>query len=300
MSNEYILDLLKEANVDVADKIPETDFIDTGSYALNALVSGSIYGGIPGNRAVMFAGLPSAGKSYLTLSCVKTFMDENPDASVLYFDTEFALEEEMVEKRGINTDKFHIIQTETLEDFRTKALNILDKYEKLKTKPKMLFALDSLSNLPTKKEVDDSMSGHGARDMTKAQIIRSIFRVLTSKLGKNGVPMLICSHVYSSMDMYSPVQISGGCLVAGTKIQMSDGSLKNVEEIEVGDKVKTLNDDSYVTEIFEFDKEIFEIEFEDGYKVKCSPEHKFLVSENEELFWVEAKHLTENMEVITK
>lgn len=234
MKDDFFTNIMKESNINTAEEIPETNYIDTGSYALNALVSGSIYGGIPGNRAIMWAGAPSAGKSFLTLSCIKTYMDANPDATVLYFDTEFALEKDMIEKRGINVDKFHIVPTETLEDFRTKSMNILDKYEKSKVKPKLLLALDSLSNLPTRKEVEDSLSGHTARDMTKAQVIRSIFRVLTAKLGRCNVPIMVTSHVYSSMDMYSPVVISGGSgsiYAASTIVTLTKAKLKEGNDI---------------------------------------------------------------------
>lgn len=234
MQDAFFLDLLKTTQVSVAEDIPETGFIDTGSYALNAVLSGSIYGGIPNNRVVMLAGAPSAGKSFLALACIKTYMDENPTASVLYFDTEFALERSMVAKRGIDVNRFHIVQTETLEDFRTKAVKILDAYEKSKKKLPMVFALDSLSNLATNKEVADAMTGHTARDMTKAQVIRSIFRILTNKLGKNNVPLIVTSHTYSSMDMYSPVVISGGAghvYAASTVITLNKAKFKEGNEV---------------------------------------------------------------------
>lgn len=240
MKDDFFLNILKEQSIDVVDDFPTTGFIDTGSYALNALLSASIYGGIPDNRSIMWAGAPSAGKTYLTLSCIKTYMDTNPEASVLYFDTEFALEREMVEKRGIDISRFHIIQTETLQDFRTKSLKFLDAYEQSKKKKQVLIALDSLSNLPTAKEVADSIAGNDTRDMTKAQIIRSIFRVLTGKLGKNAVPLMVTSHVYSSMDMYSPVVISGGSggiYAASTVVTLNKSKLKEGTEI-VGNILK--------------------------------------------------------------
>jgi RecA/RadA recombinase len=231
---DFLNTILKDAGIKEADTIVTTNFIDTGAYALNALLSGSIYRGIPGNRVVMFAGQPSAGKTYLILSCIKTYMDSNPKAFVLYFDTEFALELDMLENRGIDTQRFKIIPTDTLQDFRSKALKILNSYESAKKKPQVLFALDSLSNLPTNKEVADSTAGSDTRDMTKAQIIRSIFRVLTNKLGNNEIPMLIANHVYSSMDMYSPVVISGGggaLYAASTIITLTKAKLKEGDEV---------------------------------------------------------------------
>lgn len=234
MKDSDFLGVLKDAGVAVADAISTTTFIDTGAYALNALLCGSIYGGIPGNRVIMWAGAPSAGKSYLTLSTIKTYMDDNPDAEVVFFDTEFALEEEMVEKRGIDIKRFHLVQTDTLQDFRTKIVRILDAMEAKKSKRKVMMVLDSLSNLPTKKEVDDAASGNDVRDMTKSQIIRSIFRIITNKLGKLGIPLQVTSHTYSSMDMYSPVVISGGqghVYAASTVITLTKAKLKEGTEV---------------------------------------------------------------------
>ena len=210
MNDNSFLDILKSAEIEALDAAPTTTWIDTGSYIFNALVSGSIYKGMPGNRAIMLAGAPSAGKSFLTLSLNKKFLQDNPTGQILYFDTEFALEKDMLSKRDIDTSRFHIVQTDTLQDFRTKAIKFLDNYRQSKSKPKVMISLDSLSNLPTQKEVADALSGSEARDMTKAQVIRSIFRVLTHQLGVNDIPLVIANHVYSSMDMYSPVQLSGG------------------------------------------------------------------------------------------
>ncbi len=210
MKDENFLSILKDADIDPLDSAPTTTWIDTGSYIFNALVSGSIFKGMPGNRAIMLAGAPSAGKSFLTLSLNKQFLQDNKGGQVVYFDTEFALEKDMLAKRDIDTSRFHIIQTDTLQDFRTKAIKFLENYKNSKSKPKVMISLDSLSNLPTQKEVADAMSGSEARDMTKAQVIRSIFRVLTHQLGINDIPLIIANHTYASMDMYSPVVISGG------------------------------------------------------------------------------------------
>ena len=212
MKDNDFLNFLESVDLEPMDDIPETGWIDTGSYILNALISGSIFGGIPRNRSTMFAGKSGVGKSYFLLSCAKQFLIDNPTGRVMYFDTEFALERSMVAKRDIDTNRFHIVQVDTLEDFRTKAVKLLDGYLALpeKNRTPIMLCLDSLSNLPTKKEVEDAASGSDKRDMTKSQVIRSIFRVITAKLGNANIPLLIANHVYDAMDMYSPVVISGG------------------------------------------------------------------------------------------
>jgi len=211
VKDDPFLDIIKGVDPNYEEvEIITTGFLDTGSYALNALLSGSIYGGLPNNRTSMFAGDPSTGKTYLTLSVVKHWMDEIPEARILWFDTEFALDREMLERRGIDASRFYIQQPDTLQEFRTKALKILEDYDGMSERPPLMMVLDSLGNLPTAKEVEDSLSGSETRDMTKAQIIKSIFRLLTLKLGKLGVPMVICNHTYDSMSAYTPKEISGG------------------------------------------------------------------------------------------
>jgi RecA/RadA recombinase len=212
----------------------------------------------------MLAGRPSAGKSFLTLACVKKFLDDNTTGKCIYFDTEFALEKAMLGKRGIDLSRFHIIQTETLQDFRTQSIKFLDAYEKSGSKTPVLLCLDSLSNLPTQKEVTDALTGNEARDMTKAQIIRSIFRILTGKLGKNNIPLIIASHVYSSMDMYSPVVISGGdgaLYAASTVITLNKSKDKDGTDV-VGNIIKATTYKSRYTK--ENQSILMQLDFKDG------------------------------------
>ena len=97
-------------------------FIDTGSYIFNALVSGSIFGGIPSNKITALAGETGTGKTFFCLSVVRSFLDTHPDAGVLYFETESAISKEMVESRGIDSKRMVIFPVNTIEEFRTQAV----------------------------------------------------------------------------------------------------------------------------------------------------------------------------------
>ena len=94
----------------------------------------------------------------------------------------------MIEDRGIDSDRMMIVPVTTVQQFRTQAIKILDKYVELEDKKPMMFVLDSLGMLSTSKEIEDSEAGKETRDMTRAQVVKSIFRVLTLKLGKANVP----------------------------------------------------------------------------------------------------------------
>ena len=190
-----------------------TAFIDTGSYTLNALLSGSIHGGLPNNRITCLAGEQATGKTFFALGICKNFLDSNPDAMVLYFDTENAITSDMLDGRGIDTDRLAISPVLTIEEFKTQALKIVNSYleeEEAKRKP-ILMVLDSLGMLSTEKEMNDTAEGKNVRDMTKAQMIKGAFRVLTAKLGKANIPLVITNHTYQVIGAYVPTKdLSGG------------------------------------------------------------------------------------------
>lgn len=282
----FFKDLVKElADEDTciaADGSGSAEFgghIDTGCYALNAVLSGSIYGGVPNNKITAFAGESSTGKTFFVLGIVRSFLEQHPDGGVVYYDTEAAVTKKMMESRGIDTNRVIIAEPDTLQKFRTHALKLLDAYDKKpeSERPPMMFVLDSLGMLSTSKEMEDSLEGKDTRDMTKAQIIKAAFRTLTLKLAKVKVPLLVTNHVYELVGSYVPTkELGGGCLVAGTKIQTSVG-LCNIEDVRVGDRVLTLEGEREVTNTFVFDdKEVFEVGFEDGTSVRCSANHRFL------------------------
>jgi RecA/RadA recombinase len=187
-------------------------FIDTGSYMLNAVLSGSLYGGVPDNKITAFAGESATGKTYFVLGVVRTFLEKNPQGGVVYYDTEAAVTKNMMEERGIDTTRVIISEPDTIQKFKTHALKMIDAYDKQPEdkRPPMMFVLDSLGLLSTSKEMEDSLEGKDTRDMTKAQIIKAAFRVLTLKLAKVKIPMLVTNHVYDLVGSYVPMKELGG------------------------------------------------------------------------------------------
>jgi len=272
-----------------------TGTIDTGSYILNALLSGSIYGGVANNKVVAFAGEQATGKTFFALGLVQQFLTDHDDGAVFYFDTEAAVTKDMMESRGIDSDRVFIVEPVTVQEFRHKAIQILDNYiAQGNDKPPMMFVLDSLGQLSTTKEIEDTSSGSETKDMTRAGIIKAAFRVLNLKLAKAKVPFIVTNHVYAQMSLYGGNEMAGGCLVAGTNILTQNG-LKPINEITLGEKVFTK--EGIFKEVLDThhfsNKDLLEIEFEDGYKVTCTPEHKFFIND----MWVEAKDIKENDEV---
>jgi len=187
--------------------------IDTGAYILNALLSGSIYGGAPSNGVTGFAGESTTGKTYMILTAVRSFQEKYPDSLVVFFESEGAISRNMLTERGIDADRVAVIPVVTIQDFRTQSTKILDKYQEQKPKDrqKMLFVLDSLGMLSTNKEVNDIAEGKDTRDMTRAQLIRGAFRILTLKLSMHNVPLFVTNHTYAAIGGMFPTQeVSGG------------------------------------------------------------------------------------------
>jgi RecA/RadA recombinase len=296
----FLKDIVKEIGgeyTQLASEIDETEtYVDTGSYIFNALVSGSIYGGVSGNKITAIAGETSTGKTFFSLAVVKNFLDTHPDGYCLYFDTESAITKSLLESRGIDTNRLVVVNVVTVEEFRTKTLKAVDIYLKKKEEERKpcIFVLDSLGMLSTNKEINDALAEKDTRDMTKAQLIKGAFRMLTLKLGQAKIPMLVTNHTYDSMSLYGGKQMSGGCLSPGTKI-FTRGGYKNIEDITENDFVYTKEGEFMkVLETHNFkEKELLQIEFDDGYKVTCTPEHKFFIDG----MWIEAKDLVVDNEV---
>ena len=244
---DFLKDVIKEIGDDyatVANKIDDTErTVDTGSYILNALVSGSVFGGVSGNKITAIAGETSTGKTYFSLAIVKNFLDTHPDGGVMYFDTESAITKSLLTTRAIDLERIGIINVVTIEQFRNRALTIIDKYLGLPESDRkpMMFVLDSLGMLSTEKEIRDALDDKQVRDMTKSQLVKGAFRMLTLKLGQANVPLIVTNHTYDVIGAYVPTKEMGGGsglkYAASTIIYLSKGKEKDGTEV-IGNIIK--------------------------------------------------------------
>ena len=219
MANDFLKQIIKETGNEFASIVEDgveagdvEDFIDTGSYILNGLLSGSIYKGLPANKITAFAGESATGKTFFVMGICKNFLDSNPDAGVIYFESESAITKQMVVDRGIDPKRMVIMPVTTVQEFRTQSLKVLDSYlaqNEADRKP-LFLCLDSLGMLSTTKEVEDTADGKETRDMTRAQVLKAAFRVLTLKLGRAKVPMVVTNHTYDVVGSMFPTKEMGG------------------------------------------------------------------------------------------
>ena len=215
----FLKDIIKETGNEYASLVSEgveagdvDSFIDTGSYVFNALLGGSIYNGIPANKITALAGESATGKTFFVLGICKHFLDKNPEGGVIFFESESAVTKELIEDRKIDSKRMVIMPVTTVQEFRHQAITVLDKYnsqDPSDRKP-LLLILDSLGMLSTTKEMEDTADGKETRDMTRAQIVKAAFRVLTLKLGKAKVPLIITNHTYDVVGSMFPKKEMGG------------------------------------------------------------------------------------------
>ena len=213
--SDFLDDLINISGNEYASKVSDgmlgrvNDYIDTGSYILNALLSGSIHRGLPSNKITAFAGESATGKTFFLLGIVKQFLADNPSGGVLYFESESALTPEMIEERDIDSKRFIQLPVSTIQEFAQQASRVVDKHIENSEAP-LLLCLDSLGMLSTAKEVGDITEGADKVDMTKARIVKGTFRVLTLKLAKAGIPLLVTNHTYKQVGAMYPQDIMGG------------------------------------------------------------------------------------------
>ena len=256
--SDFLKDIIKETGNEYASLVSDgasgdvDSFIDTGSYIFNALLGGSIHRGLPSNKITAIAGESATGKTFFVLGMCKHFLDKNPDAGVIFFESESAVTKDIIEERGIDSARMVVMPVTTVQEFRHQALTVLDKYieQSASERKPLLLVLDSLGMLSTTKEMEDTQAGKETKDMTRAQIVKAAFRVLTLKLGKAKVPLIITNHTYDVIgSMFPQKEMGGGSglkYAASSIVYLSKKKEKDGTEV-VGNIVHCKNHKSRLT-----------------------------------------------------
>lgn len=300
MSNKLLEKLKASGSIKVttlAESIlfNEKDFIPTAVSSINVAFSGKLDGGMVAGLTIL-AGPSKHFKSSMSLVMVKAYMDKYDDSICLFYDSEYGVTPDYVAEYGIDTSRILHIPIEHIEQLK---FDLVKRLEQIERKDRVIIFIDSIGNLASKKEVDDASDEKSAADMTRAKSLKSFFRIITPHLTTKDIPCIAINHTYKTMELYSRDVVSGGCLIEGTELIMSDGTTKEIQHIKVGDLVKTQYGSYPVTATWnpntlaEGNPECFRLEFEDGSVVTCSDEHEFLVNGK----WVPCKELEVNQEV---
>tara|TARA_B100000929_G_scaffold290599_1_gene284969 strand:+ start:102598 stop:103557 length:960 start_codon:yes stop_codon:yes gene_type:complete len=288
---------------------------DTGVPALNLAYSGDLFGGTK-SGVTCIAGKSKSFKTLFGLIACKAYMDEHPDAYMLFYDSEGGASKEYYEQIGIDTDRVIYLPIMNIEELKFDLVPKLeeikkehDEAKKEEDKPRFIVFCDSIGNLASIKEVTDAMNDNSATDMgIRAKTLKALFRIMTPYFKRCEIQMIAIMHTYDEMAaMGAPKQImSGGCVTEGTRIMLENGDFVEIQNIQEGDMVMSKEGPRKVDHIWdpetleEGNPECLRLTFDDGYQVECSEKHRFLVkNENGDEEWVMAKDLTEGMDLIS-
>ena len=189
-----------------------SDYVDTGCMVLNAIISGSLYGGVPMGRITGFSGPSAAGKTYIINKILAN--GQKKGMIPVIFDTEAAVDASSTLGVGLNNDEVKYVPVQTVEDCRNQISAFLDGVIEAKMRDKFIISIDSLGNLASQKEIDDAEKGKTAMDMgTRAKGLKSMMRLLTFKAAQAGVTILFSNHTYDDPSAMFPTLVkaqSGG------------------------------------------------------------------------------------------
>lgn len=289
--------LKKNSTIEGASALNESTFFDQEHVLLdipimNLAFTGSLRRGLlPG--LTMFAGPSKHGKSVLSNVCAKAYMEKYPDAIMLFYDSEFGTPESYFTSLDIDTSRILHMPLLNIQQLKFDIVKQLDMIKKEYPGAKVFIYVDSFGNIASKKEAEDALEGKDKTDMTRAKDLKSLTRIVTPYLRLMNIPMIGVSHSYQTLEIYSKAVMSGGCFEAGTEVIMGDNTVKQIQDIEVGDTVLTHEGNRTVT--YTWDKhtlevpypDCYEVTFEDGTSVVCSDIHPFMVDGK----WIKAMDL---------
>jgi recombination protein RecA len=219
-----------------------TDWISTGSYALNYLVSGDFYKGLPLGKVSVFAGESGAGKSYFASgNVIKSAQEQG--IFVVLIDSENALDETWLKALGVDTDESKLLKLSMamLDDVAKTISTFMKDYRDMPDgeRPKVLFVIDSLGMMMTPTELNQFDSGDMKGDMgRKAKALKALVTNCVNMFGSYNVGLVATNHTYQSQDMFDPDdKISGGQgFIYASSIVIAMKKLKLKEDLD-GNKV---------------------------------------------------------------
>ena len=223
-----------------------TDWISTGNYALNYLISGDFNKGVPLGKVTVFAGESGSGKSYICSGNLVRHAQQQ-GIFVVLIDSENALDEDWLKALGVDTgeDKLLKLNMAMIDDVAKTISKFVADYKTIpeEDRPKVLFIVDSLGMLLTPTDVNQFDAGDMKGDMgRKPKALTSLVRNTVNMFGALNIGMVATNHTYASQDMFDPDdKISGGQgFVYASSIVVAMKKLK-LKEDEDGNKVSEVN-----------------------------------------------------------
>lgn len=213
MANTMLERMLKSGTIKSANILSKSDIfnnktvIPTNLKILNIALSGDLNKGLS-SGVTYIAGASKSFKTLLMLYMVKAYLDHFDDAVCIFYDNEFGVTDKYLKGFGIDPDRVIHIPTTNIEELTIDAVNRL---EEVNRGDHVIFMIDSLGNIASKKEVDDTLEGKGTVDMTRAKMIKKFFRLVTPHLTIKDIKLIAIQHTYKEQgSMYPKDVVSGG------------------------------------------------------------------------------------------
>lgn len=221
-----------------------TDWVSTGNYALNYLISSDFHKGIPLGKVTVFAGESGAGKSYICSGNIVKHAQEQ-GIYVILIDSENALDESWLHALGVDTseDKLLKLNMAMIDDVAKTISEFMKEYKTMEEKPKVLFVIDSLGMLLTPTDINQFEAGDLKGDMgRKPKALTALVRNCVNMFGSYNVGLVATNHSYASQDMFDPDdKISGGQgFIYASSIVVAMRKLKLKEDLD-GNKTSEVN-----------------------------------------------------------
>lgn len=182
------------------------DMVQTAVPMINVALSGRLDGGMTPGLTV-FAGPSKHFKTAFTLLLLKSYFEKYPDAVAIWYDSEFGSPQDYFKAFGIDVSRILHTPITDIEQLKHDAMVQLDKIERGE---RVFIGIDSVGNLASKKEVDDTLEGKSVADMTRAKQLKSLFRMVTPHLTIKDIPMVVVNHTYKEIGLYPKDIVSGG------------------------------------------------------------------------------------------
>ena len=206
-----LLDTLKKTGSVISTTMAESDFftnrdeIITDIPALNVALSGDIDGGLS-SGTIMVSGASKSFKTAASLYMVAAYMKKYKDAICIFYDSEFGSTPEYFATYGIDLNRVLHLPIEHVEQLK---FDMVKKLDAIKNGNKVIFLIDSIGNIASKKELDDAIDEKSVADLSRAKALKSFWRLVTSKISQRNIPLIAINHVYKEMGLY-PKDIVGG------------------------------------------------------------------------------------------
>ncbi len=184
----------------------DKDMIPTDVPMLNVALSGSLEGGLAPGLTVL-AGPSKHFKSSFALKIASAYMKKYPEAVMLFYDSEFGSPQEYFQNFDIDTDRVLHTPITNVEELK---FDLINQLEQIDREDKVIVIIDSIGNVASKKELEDTLNEKSVADMSRAKALKGLFRMATPYLTMKDIPMLAINHTYQEMGLFPKAIVSGG------------------------------------------------------------------------------------------